>query len=126
MLLTFSTSRSNEQRNGLGTQIRQEIFGKINGCPNTQLVNGQPITITWRTTCTQSSAYYHSDNIYIDRIVKRHTELLLQEVIGIPLLSDSLAQTDNQLQNVFGNGLTGLAFIVTKPLTREIVLIDDA
>lgn len=100
-----------------GNDIRQRIFSIIRGRPITKNVYGINVSITWRSTANVSSAYYHSDNaMYTDRVVKRHTELLLRDILRM------FTETpDNQ----FDNGVTGLAFIVTKPLTREIVLVDD-
>lgn len=41
------------------------------------------------------------------------------------MLRDLLNTLDNTFNNIFSNGITGLSFIVTKPLTRTIVINDD-
>ncbi|KAJ3391833.1 hypothetical protein HDU92_008801 [Lobulomyces angularis] len=107
---------SNQPENKGGSRIRQLIFNRINNIPITINVDGTDVTVTWRSNAVSSSAYYHSNNIFIDTIVKKHTKLLLRTVLGV---------IDNAVGGVFANGTTGLAFIVTKPLVREVVLVDD-
>jgi hypothetical protein len=41
------------------------------------------------------------------------------------LLRDLLKHLDGQFGNIFSNGTTGVAFLVSKPLVREVVLVDD-
>ena len=84
-------------------------------------VNGVPVSITWRSNAQQTSAYYHCDveGIFGDRAVKEHTKLLLCDIIR---------EIDSNYANIFTNGDTGVAFLVTRPLFREVALDveDDA
>ena len=41
------------------------------------------------------------------------------------MLRDLQNGLDAQFNNIFLNGTTGLAFLVSKPLVREVVLVDD-
>ena len=52
-----------------------------------------------------------------DVAVKLHTKLLLNDI---------LQQIDAQFNNIFTNGTTGLAFMVSRPLMREVVLVDES
>ena len=82
-----------------------------------KVVNGYPIPITWRTTARTTSAYYHCDGgMFNDIAVKEHTKVLLRDV---------LMAMDNQFGNIFTQGNTGVAFLLSKPLVREVVLVDD-
>jgi hypothetical protein len=101
-----------------GTRIRQEIFRRIKGIPITKIINGVNVAITWNTSALSSSAYYHADiAMFTEIVVKRHTQLLLNDI---------LQQIDAQFNHVFTNGATGLAFMVTRPLIREVVLGDES
>jgi hypothetical protein len=51
-----------------------------------------------------------------DRAVKEHTKLLLRDI---------LAQIDSDFNFIFSNGVTGITFLVTRPLVREVALLDD-
>jgi hypothetical protein len=41
------------------------------------------------------------------------------------MLRDLLNGLDAEFNGIFSQGLTGVAFLVTKPLAREVVLVDD-
>ena len=55
------------------TQIRQQVFDKINNIPIMFNINGMKITITWRSNAI--SNYYYTDikGIYGDMAVKLHS-----------------------------------------------------
>ncbi|KAJ3065851.1 hypothetical protein HK102_007803 [Quaeritorhiza haematococci] len=100
-----------------GTAIRRAIYQRIANKPLTKHVTGVPATITWRTTATSSSAYYHADvPLFTDIVVKEHTKQLLRDILNA---------IDNQFGNVFTSGITGLAFLVSKPLSRQVVIMGD-
>ncbi len=101
----------------VGNNIRTAIFNLIANVHIKNIVNGQAISLTWRTTATASLAYYHCDAVlFNDFGVKEHTRILLRDVRN---------GLDAQFNNIFSNGTTGLAFVVFKPLAREVVLVDD-
>lgn len=108
-----SRQRSAEE----GTLIRQMIFRNINNKPIVKEVGPINVSITWRTSSLQTSAYYHCDvgGLLGDVAVKEHTKLLLR---------DLLTSLDGQFNNIFTNGVTGVALLVTKPLVREVVLLE--
>ncbi|KAJ3400718.1 hypothetical protein HDV05_000948, partial [Chytridiales sp. JEL 0842] len=113
-ILNVELSRQMDKQTG--DSIRNAIFQRIRNNPIQKVVHGVHVTITWRTSASSSSAYYHADVPYFtDLIVKRHTEQLLQ---------DLLEELNGQFNNIFMDGMTGLAFLISKPLTREVV-IDD-
>eukprot|EP01040_Poterioochromonas_malhamensis_P014050 gene14050-15522_t len=100
-----------------GNRIRAAIYRSIANTPIHKVVNAQAITLRWRTSATTTSAYYHCDaGFFNDKAVKEHTKKLLR---------DLLISLDPQFNNIFLNGTTGVAFKVTKPLVREVVLVDD-
>ncbi|RYH10726.1 hypothetical protein EON65_39355 [archaeon] len=76
------------------------------------------VNITWRTSARTTSAYYHCDvgGMLGDVAVKEHTKCLLRDV---------LTALDPEFDGAFTAGHTGVAFLVTKPLVREVVLVDD-
>eukprot|EP00835_Amoeboradix_gromovi_P000812 NODE_30_length_32972_cov_0.541052.p15 type:complete len:169 gc:universal NODE_30_length_32972_cov_0.541052:32221-32727(+) len=113
----------NEQNPKIGNEIRKTIFKVINHIPITKRVYGIDVTVTWRSNATTSSAYYHSDNAFIDRYVKKHTEILLKSLLGNAIISTDGA--NQRFSNIFSDNITGLTFLVTKPLVKEIVLIED-
>lgn len=41
------------------------------------------------------------------------------------LLSNVLNDIDNEFEQVFSLGITDVAFLVSKPLVREVALVDD-
>ena len=88
------------------TQIRQQVFDKINNIPIMFNINGMKITITWRSNAI--SNYYYTDikGIYGDIAVKLHTEMLLK-------LIDMASYN-----NIEGESI--LAFMATKSLTRTV------
>lgn len=101
----------------VGKHIKTAIFNFIANIPIQKIVNGHAISFTWRTSATTTSAYYHCDaGCYNDIAVKEHTKILLR---------DLLKDLDAQFNNIFVNGTTGVAFLVSKPLVREVVLVDD-
>jgi hypothetical protein len=110
---------SRQPSSEVGTRIRQEIFRRINETPITIMLSNIPITITWRSSARKSSAYYHSDvgGIFGDVAVKGHTKLLLSRI---------LAQIDGQFNHIFSNNQTGLVFMVSRPLVREVVILDES
>ena len=105
---------SNQPNSEIRNQIRQRIFRIIKGKTITKHINGRPVDVTWQTSATSSSAYYFSNNAFIDTLVQEHTQRLLRDVTD---------QIDAEFDNIFSTGRTGLAFICTKPLVREVVLI---
>ena len=109
---------SRQGTNDVGNQIRQHLFQRINNCPIQCMVNGMNVTITWRSNATSSSAYYHADVMGMlgDTAVQRHTEILLTRL---------LAALNERFDNVFRDGATGLAFLVSKPLVREVALVNN-
>lgn len=48
--------------------------------------------------------------------MEKHTEYLL---------SDVLMGIDDDFQQVFSNGITWVSFLVTKPLSKEVALVDE-
>ncbi|KAJ3146573.1 hypothetical protein HDU86_008453 [Geranomyces michiganensis] len=100
-----------------GNAIRQAIFQAIANIPVMRQVNGIPVSITWRMSVTSTSAYYHANvPLFTDLVVKRHTALLLQSI---------LESLDARFDGVFAARISGLAFLVSKPLTREVAIADD-
>lgn len=110
---------SNQRSSEEGNRIRQKIYSRIANAPQTKTVMGLTFAITWRTSATTTSAYYHCDmgGLLGDVAVKAHSEALL---------SDILRAIDAEFGQVFSQGITGVAFLVTKPLVREVALIDGA
>lgn len=51
-----------------------------------------------------------------DMAVKGHSKVLLSNVLNA---------IDNEFAQVFSLGITGVAFLVSKPLVREVLLVDD-
>jgi hypothetical protein len=102
----------------IGTQIKQDIFRHIRGNAITKMVNGVAVAITWRSNARACSAYYHADvgGMFGDFAVKEHTKILLR---------DMLHTLDDKFVGIFEATTTGLAFLVTCPLVREVVLADD-
>ena len=94
------------------------IFNVINKKRIVKEVSGIPITIEWRSNATQTSSYYHCDvnGIFGDRAVRGHTQLLLRDIIR---------EIDASFNFIFKTGQTGIAFLVTRPLVREVALCDD-
>lgn len=109
---------SNQRNAEEGNLIRQRIFQAIGNKNITLEVNGMQISICWKTSARTTSAYYHCDvaGMLGDMAVKEHTKLLLRR---------TLHDIDPHVDTVFSRNLTGVAFLVTKPLVREVVLFDD-
>jgi hypothetical protein len=109
---------ANQPDNTIGNAIRLAIFRRICGIPITRRVNGMNVTITWRSAAVQTSAYYHADvqGMLGDTAVKLHSMSLLRNILTV---------IDAQFENIFTNGTTGVSFLVTKPLVREVVLGDE-
>lgn len=98
------------------TESGNKSFAPFVETPITKIINGVHVTITWRSSATHTSAYYHTDvgGMFGDTAVKLHSQALLRDLLQDP-----------QFNNVFAYGTTGVAFLVTKPLVREVVLGDD-
>ena len=101
--------------NEISAKIRQEIFKAIQGIPITKMLKGMNVTITWRSSSTDS-AYYHADvkGMLGDIAVKLHTELLFQDILN---------EINGKFQNIFAPGENGLAFLISRPLVRQIALL---
>ena len=109
---------SNQPNDEVGQAIRRRIFQHIQGRPQLQEIDTVPVTITWHSSAHSTSAYYYADvPMFTDVVVKRHTSILLQNL---------LQQIDGEFGAIFARGTTRLAFLVTKPLTREVVLDYDS
>jgi hypothetical protein len=101
----------------IGNRIRTAIFRAISNVPVHKYVSGYSVPITWRTSANSTSAYYHCDaGIFNDSAVKLHTKSMLR---------DLLSELDAEFNNIFSQGITGVSFLVTKPLTRQVALVDD-
>ncbi|KAI9102727.1 hypothetical protein DFS34DRAFT_407099 [Phlyctochytrium arcticum] len=89
------------QRNSQeGNAIRAEIYQRIANIPVTKQIGGMAVSITWRTSATTTSAYYHADvPFFTDIVVKGHSEKLLPDILTTLILV----------------GTTGLAFLVSSP-----------
>ena len=73
---------SQQRTSKIGNQLRTAVFRRIVSTPILKVVNGEEITITWMTTATTSSAYYHSNaDVYTDTGILGHTELLLHDLL---------------------------------------------
>lgn len=100
-----------------GNRIRQAIFTAIGNIPIHKKMRGQEVDITWRTTSTTTCVHYHCDSrVYGDVAVHLHTKMLLK---------DLLVQLDGQFNNAFSNGTICLDFLVTKPLSRQEILLSE-
>eukprot|EP01031_Cornospumella_fuschlensis_P028259 gene28259-34125_t len=97
--------------------IRQEIFSSLRDFPITKVVKGVNIAITWRTSAPTAPTYYHADvgGMYGDVAVQEHTKALLKDLLNA---------LDDRFSNIFSNGTTGVAFLVTKPLSKKVVIVD--
>lgn len=109
-----SNPRSAEE----GNRIREQIFRAVCETPVTKIIDGVHVTITWRSCGGCASDYYHADvgGMFGDTAVKLHSQALHR---------DLLQELDSQFSDVFTDGTTGVAFCLTKPLVREVVLDDD-
>ena len=108
---------SNQPSAEIGNQIREAVFRAIGNVLTNKVVNGHIIPITWRTAAKTTSAYYHCDaGMFNDIAVKEHTKVLLRDV---------LIAMDDEFGNIFTQGNTVVAFLLSKPLVKEVVLVDD-
>ena len=112
--VTVSNQRSVEE----GNLIRQRIYQHIANTPHIMHVLGMNFGITWRTSATTTSAYYHCDvgGLLGDTAVKGHSKALLMSVLNA---------IDMEFEQVFSRGITSVAFLVSKPLSRKEVLVDE-
>lgn len=108
---------SNQPSAEISNRIREAVFRAIGNVLINKVVNGHIIPIMWRTAARTTSAYYHCDaGMFNDIAVKEHTKVLLRDV---------LMALDDQFANTFTQGITGVAFLLSRPLVREVVLVDD-
>jgi hypothetical protein len=108
---------SNQRTPEEGTRIRQRIYQRIANTAQWKDILGLNFAITWITSATTTSAYYHCDvgGLLGDLAVKEHSKSLLRDI---------LMSIDNDFEQVFSRGITGVSFLVTKPLIREVALVD--
>ena len=114
--------RISQQLNSeIATLVKQAVFRLIQGIAITYPIHNMNVTITWRSSTDQTSAY-HADvgGMYGDVAVKRHTNMLLQTLIH---------QLDPLFEVYFTEGITGIktteiSLIVTRPLMKTVCLID--
>jgi hypothetical protein len=100
---------SNQVNKATGDKIRQTIHRTIANAPLTQPVGGMHVTITWHTVTTKSSAYYYTIAPYVtDVAVTEHANQVFARLINTLKI---------QRPEWFAHN-TGLAIIVTKPLTE--------
>lgn len=116
-ILTVDVSRSLsvEERE----RVRQTVFALVANKPITKRVNGHEITLTWRASNTVSAppCQYHCDAVlFSDAAVHAHTLLLLR---------DLPSAVDCEIKDALPEGTATLALRITKPLTRQVPLIDD-
>ncbi len=94
-----------------GTRIRKALFRELKDRPITHDINGVNVTITWKTSAQESSAYYYTDvTMFTDPVVQRHTELTLVQILN------AITPRFPNLQD----GSAGLAFLVTRPLMKDV------
>ncbi|TPX45976.1 hypothetical protein SeLEV6574_g03515 [Synchytrium endobioticum] len=104
---------SNQPNEAVGNRLRQAIFQHINNNPITKMVNGTTVIITWKSENVATSAYYYANiQLFTDVAVQEHTK---------QLFADLLEQLDEQFGHIFSTRETGLAFLVTKPTTQQIL-----
>jgi hypothetical protein len=95
--------------------IKQEIFRNLNGIPITKIINNINITITWHTNTNSIPSYYYADVLMFgDVAVQQHSKILLRDLLNI---------MDAQFDNIFSDGTVKVEFLVTKPLSRTVVLV---
>jgi hypothetical protein len=82
------------------------IFERIANRPITNIVQGQQVTVTWRTNAMRTSAYYFCQSTFNNRFVVGHAKILLRDTL------DDIYVTFNC---VFTRGETLIAFLVTNP-----------
>lgn len=95
-------------------QIKDYIFRRMAGVPITQIIEGVNVAITWRTSAVSGTSHYHADvKMFTDMVVKQHTQLLLREL---------LVELSIKFNLSFMNGDARLHLLLTRPLTKQIVL----
>jgi len=113
-VLNVKVSRQGEE--GTGNRIRTAVFARIANRAITKHVQGQQVTVTWRTSATRTSAYYYCDSAFTNRYVVGHTKVLLKDIL------DAIDGTFNR---VFTRGETGIAFLVTNPALYRVPAPDQ-
>lgn len=94
--------------------IRQEINNIIDGKLLTYLIHEHTIKIKWNK-CPHNSSYNTDvDGMYGDVAVQMHKELTLKDV---------LKSLNTKFNNIFSKGKSILAFRISKPLTRKIIIV---
>lgn len=73
----------------VGNRIRTAIFNFIANVPIQKILNGQPISLTWRTTATDSAAYYHCDAVFSMISPLKSTQNYCSEIYYIVLMPNS-------------------------------------
>jgi hypothetical protein len=100
-----------------GDLINHRIYQLIANTPQFKDITGTQITITWRTSATRRSAYYHCNSgLFNDVAVHAHTQALVKDIIEV---------IDGEFEQVISRGISGVVFLVCKPLSRSVPLIDD-
>jgi hypothetical protein len=109
---------SNQRNADEGNRIRQRIYQYIANTAHALNILGMNFAITWRTSASYTSTNYHCDvgGMLGDLAVKEHTKALLRNVLNA---------LDHEFGQVFSLAITGVAFLVRKPLVREVVLVDE-
>ena len=74
------------------------------------------MTVTWRTSAKENTAYYFCDSEFINLYVVGHTEMLLRDIV------DAIDGTFNRM---FTRGEIGIGFIVTNPALHRVLTLDD-
>ena len=106
---------SNQPSKEIGDKIRKRIFQIISNNPREEYIKGINVSITWMTSAKNTCAYYYSSNpIFSDITIQKHTKLLFNKIIQY---------IDNDFDCIFSKGITGIAFIVTKPLSKNLPII---
>ena len=101
---------SNENSNLVGGKIRKYIFKKIDGV---NFIPGQ-FTLRWVSNKRQTSSYYIANSPFSDTITAQITGTALRQVV-------------NELQLNFNYDWTvmGLAYLITKPLSQGIPIVQE-
>ena len=113
-VLNVKISRQGEE--GTGDRIRKAIFQRVANRAIPKRVEGQQVTITWKTSATKTSAYYYCDSPFTNRYVIGHTKILLRDILN---------DIDATFNNVFTRHETGVAFLVTNPALYRIPAPDQ-
>jgi len=101
---------SNQTSSLVGTKVRQKIFKEIDGVnllpPNFQF------QLVWKSSKTQTSAYYITNSPLNDMLTSQVTGQALHTII-------------NGLQNDYDWTQMGLTYLITKPLMKSIPICND-